>query len=154
MTDLNASILIITLNVIEERIQKKSSTFTLKNQEIRTNGNSILAEVKEITKYQISVEVKSIKQKTKNVLKTMKPKVHGVRRREERALEKKFGMIGEGVGQETKEEVQPNLQKKLFPTSFAHSRTFRKERGDETESGFGESNRLFYDRIHFVTEGI
>ena len=75
MTDLNASILIITLNVIEERIQKKSSTFTLKNQEIRTNGNSILAEVKEITKYQISVEVKSIKQKTKNVLKTMKPKV-------------------------------------------------------------------------------
>ena len=61
MTDLNASILIITLNVIEERIQKKSSTFTLKNQEIRTNGNSILAEVKEITKYQISVEVKSKK---------------------------------------------------------------------------------------------
>lgn len=38
--------------------------------------------------------------------------IHGetvFRRREERALEKKFGMIGEGVGQETKEEVQPNL---------------------------------------------
>ena len=65
MTDLNASILIITLNVIEERIQKKSSTFTLKNQEIRTNGNSIITEEKEITKYQISVEVKSKKQKTK-----------------------------------------------------------------------------------------
>ena len=60
MTDLQASMLIITLNVIEERIQKKSSTFTLKNQEIRTNGNSIITEEKEITKYQISVEVKSI----------------------------------------------------------------------------------------------
>lgn len=44
--------------------------------------------------------------------------IHGetvFRRREERASEKKFGMIGEGVGQETKKKYNRICRKNCFP---------------------------------------
>lgn len=44
-------------------------------------------------------------------------------------------------------------ERTLSSRSLADSRTFRKEIAEDGENGFGESNPIFCDRIHFVTEG-